>query len=282
MTWWHTHATIIIASDGHETQSWSLPFWRGRWTKAPTLCGWARRSSAGSGSGALWWLEWEPTLPSSSARRVSRRSKVFTSHWRLTFCVLQNRRDQVEEHPEPVPAQPGSGQGSFHEALEYLEKVKTQFHDRPQVYNEFLDIMKDFKTQVYVAFIHFTVFSYCFIDFGRYPSSGWSTLIFHEYPSSNILQRCLALYSSCFSAGVSSFLSPCTQHHCKAARNGKLHTKDRLIPFHKNSVCFIIAKLIVSGHFEFWVPSRLWMWLVAAHRAIFSWLLSTASIRLAL
>jgi paired amphipathic helix protein Sin3a len=34
------------------------------------------------------------------------------------------------------------------DALSYLDAVKTQFHDRPDVYNHFLDIMKDFKGQV--------------------------------------------------------------------------------------------------------------------------------------
>lgn len=34
------------------------------------------------------------------------------------------------------------------DALSYLDAVKTQFNDRPDVYNLFLDIMKDFKGQV--------------------------------------------------------------------------------------------------------------------------------------
>ena len=33
------------------------------------------------------------------------------------------------------------------DALTYLDNVKVQFHDRPDVYNRFLDIMKDFKSQ---------------------------------------------------------------------------------------------------------------------------------------
>jgi hypothetical protein len=36
------------------------------------------------------------------------------------------------------------------DALSYLDAVKHQFGDRPDVYNMFLDIMKDFKGQVYV------------------------------------------------------------------------------------------------------------------------------------
>jgi paired amphipathic helix protein Sin3a len=34
------------------------------------------------------------------------------------------------------------------DALGYLDAVKVQFQDQPDVYNQFLDIMKDFKSQV--------------------------------------------------------------------------------------------------------------------------------------
>lgn len=34
------------------------------------------------------------------------------------------------------------------DALGYLDAVKLQFQDQPDVYNHFLDIMKDFKSQV--------------------------------------------------------------------------------------------------------------------------------------
>lgn len=34
------------------------------------------------------------------------------------------------------------------DALSYLDAVKVQFQDKPDVYNHFLDIMKDFKSQV--------------------------------------------------------------------------------------------------------------------------------------
>jgi paired amphipathic helix protein Sin3a len=33
------------------------------------------------------------------------------------------------------------------DALSYLDQVKVQFSDHPDVYNRFLDIMKDFKSQ---------------------------------------------------------------------------------------------------------------------------------------
>jgi paired amphipathic helix protein Sin3a len=36
------------------------------------------------------------------------------------------------------------------DALSYLDDVKNQFFHQPEVYNRFLDILKDFKNQVLV------------------------------------------------------------------------------------------------------------------------------------
>ncbi|KAI6047849.1 hypothetical protein EDC04DRAFT_2886647 [Pisolithus marmoratus] len=49
-------------------------------------------------------------------------------------------------HPQK-PADP-SRPLNVTDALTYLDAVKIQFHDRPDVYNNFLDIMKDFKSEV--------------------------------------------------------------------------------------------------------------------------------------
>ena len=49
------------------------------------------------------------------------------------------------------PATEGSGPLSVMDALSYLDAVKKRFEGRPDVYNGFLDIMKDFKGQVYVV-----------------------------------------------------------------------------------------------------------------------------------
>lgn len=46
--------------------------------------------------------------------------------------------------PDPRPL-------NVSDALTYLNAVKAQFHDQPQVYNHFLDIMKDFKFQQLVS-----------------------------------------------------------------------------------------------------------------------------------
>jgi len=39
------------------------------------------------------------------------------------------------------------------DALTYLDDVKVQFQDKPDVYNHFLDIMKEFKNELLVSFI---------------------------------------------------------------------------------------------------------------------------------
>ncbi|KAK9763347.1 hypothetical protein K7432_010059 [Basidiobolus ranarum] len=58
----------------------------------------------------------------------------------------------IRSRPPSVqpPNQPGSVEYrplNVRDALSYLDQVKIQFHDQPDVYNRFLDIMKDFKTQ---------------------------------------------------------------------------------------------------------------------------------------
>lgn len=57
--------------------------------------------------------------------------------------------------PQPQPdlecpghmAEPDANRDTLQDALTYLDQVKVQFHDQPDVYNRFLDIMKDFKSQ---------------------------------------------------------------------------------------------------------------------------------------
>lgn len=47
-----------------------------------------------------------------------------------------------------LPAQwPISMTHVIQDALSYLDQVKVQFHGQSEVYNKFLDIMKDFKSQ---------------------------------------------------------------------------------------------------------------------------------------
>ncbi|KAF7701781.1 hypothetical protein HF521_001064 [Silurus meridionalis] len=58
---------------------------------------------------------------------------------------------QGHSHP-PNPSASAPGQQQFQrlkveDALSYLDQVKLQFGNQPQVYNDFLDIMKEFKSQ---------------------------------------------------------------------------------------------------------------------------------------
>ena len=51
-------------------------------------------------------------------------------------------------NPDNSPSNPNMrGELRVEDALLYLDQVKVEFGDRPHIYNEFLDIMKTFKTQ---------------------------------------------------------------------------------------------------------------------------------------
>ncbi|KAF2764170.1 hypothetical protein EJ03DRAFT_339985 [Teratosphaeria nubilosa] len=57
----------------------------------------------------------------------------------------------AQQQPAQQMSQGGHGQGQgqqpiLNDALSYLDQVKVQFADHPDVYNRFLDIMKDFKS----------------------------------------------------------------------------------------------------------------------------------------
>ena len=53
----------------------------------------------------------------------------------------------------------GERQLNVSDALSYLDNVKNKFQERPDVYNLFLDIMKDFKSQQSVSLIFLLSFS---------------------------------------------------------------------------------------------------------------------------
>ena len=58
--------------------------------------------------------------------------------------------------PQVAPAVSTSSQAyrqlNVRDAMRYLDQVKLQFDQQPDVYNQFLDIMKEFKAQVYAYF----------------------------------------------------------------------------------------------------------------------------------
>ncbi|KAI5467596.1 hypothetical protein BGZ63DRAFT_346820 [Mariannaea sp. PMI_226] len=97
-------------------------------------------------------------MPHTTAPPTS--SQVVTSGAAVVFGgPLQPQEGQRGSQPG-VPFPPagtaahqlpgGISQGQqpiLNDALTYLDQVKVQFHDQPDVYNRFLDIMKDFKSQ---------------------------------------------------------------------------------------------------------------------------------------
>ncbi|XP_059512411.1 paired amphipathic helix protein Sin3a isoform X5 [Myotis daubentonii] len=77
---------------------------------------------------------------------------VHSSHHHPT-AVQPHGGQVVQSHAHPgPPVAPVQGQQQFQrlkveDALSYLDQVKLQFGSQPQVYNDFLDIMKEFKSQ---------------------------------------------------------------------------------------------------------------------------------------
>ena len=58
---------------------------------------------------------------------------------------------QHSSRPSPVDPQSYTHSNrplNVTDALSYLDAVKAQFHDQPDVYNHFLDIMKEFKNEL--------------------------------------------------------------------------------------------------------------------------------------
>jgi paired amphipathic helix protein Sin3a len=100
------------------------------------------------------------------------------SHDSLTGASSPPRSRPTSTKPEPAPVENGNGNGistvpasnsvqsngnannrplNVTDALSYLDAVKVQFHDKPDVYNHFLDIMKDFKSQMCVFSLIFSL-----------------------------------------------------------------------------------------------------------------------------
>ena len=72
-----------------------------------------------------------------------------------TDTVHDNGPQEMDLDGQAASLPEGARQLNVTDALSYLDAVKTQFVERPDVYNCFLDIMKDFKSQVCVCFLGF-------------------------------------------------------------------------------------------------------------------------------
>ncbi|KAG7283746.1 hypothetical protein CRUP_034370 [Coryphaenoides rupestris] len=93
-----------------------------------------------------------PTMPQSTVGHGPGQNSSSALHvgpHSLNSSVPSQGPAVVQSHAHPPSAQ---GQQQFQrlkveDALSYLDQVKLQFGNQPQVYNDFLDIMKEFKSQ---------------------------------------------------------------------------------------------------------------------------------------
>jgi histone deacetylase complex regulatory component SIN3 len=85
-----------------------------------------------------------------------------------------------QQPQQPAAAGGGNSRVKFESALDFLEKVKTVFADQPGVYNQFLDIMKGFKTQTYVDFLDFRAMGFACHDVVRHGSNHFLPLHFSK------------------------------------------------------------------------------------------------------
>ncbi|KAG8790675.1 Transcriptional regulatory protein sin3 [Ceratobasidium sp. 428] len=74
----------------------------------------------------------------------------------LSVLPIEGRAPSLRAHTTPlssiraekiVCSSPRSSPLNVKDTLSYLEMVKIEFQDTPDLYNDFLDIMKDFKSQ---------------------------------------------------------------------------------------------------------------------------------------
>ena len=76
----------------------------------------------------------------------------------------------AHQPPKPAaPADPNVQQRSLNvrDALSYLDMVKTIYRHHPEVYNRFLDIMKDFKSQKYYPISPVAIVIHAFLGLTR-------------------------------------------------------------------------------------------------------------------
>lgn len=100
-----------------------------------------------------------PLLTSKTPRDISLEPLSSTAQ----LLISSNMGFRTPKSGTPRPRTAGEGDGTSNgsttqrsperplnvtDALSYLDAVKVQFQDKPDVYNHFLDIMKDFKSEV--------------------------------------------------------------------------------------------------------------------------------------
>ena len=90
-----------------------------------------------------------PTSPRSLAPPQQLEPEQPLDAWRLPPSAEAHAAGAAS--PTGMPEQQSGGTErplNVSDALSYLDSVKAQFAEQPEVYNKFLDIMKDFKSQL--------------------------------------------------------------------------------------------------------------------------------------
>lgn len=94
-----------------------------------------------------------PATPMEATPTISRRATpmaVDDLPQRAKVQLTRSRRQTPIPMDDQNP-QPQDRQLNVTDALTYLDEVKAQFADQPDVYNQFLDIMKEFKNEQCVS-----------------------------------------------------------------------------------------------------------------------------------
>lgn len=92
-------------------------------------------------------------VPSDAATSILPNTRV------VVPPVPENSHSEVAEEPrlqdkEKTQAPPESDSLEFHNAISYVNKIKTRFLDRPEIYRSFLEILHTYQVlnQLYMNF----------------------------------------------------------------------------------------------------------------------------------
>lgn len=112
--------------------------------------------------------------PSIVRQPIQQQSSPAQQHHQSHQQQQSSQQNTNNNNTTSSPSSQGGGSGggsngggyrplNVRDALTYLDQVKIRFSDDPDVYNQFLDIMKDFKSQAYVFIFILVIQSYLYI-----------------------------------------------------------------------------------------------------------------------
>jgi histone deacetylase complex regulatory component SIN3 len=100
----------------------------------------APRSTGAAGSGRRTTLRRSLRVKATASAAAKRVGAIPRERERAAGLLIGTAQQQQQRR-----------QLNVKDALSYLDQVKLQYHDQTEVYNQFLDIMKSFKSQTYVT-----------------------------------------------------------------------------------------------------------------------------------